>query len=82
MTNLPFNFFFMCRMERVEFLDEQELLFQLLHHYTLSCGYSDHTHIGRFTQHAYFLSCSCIHEMTKGSLLDNCNGKKLNLLMY
>ena len=34
------------RIERLEFLDEQELLIQLLQHYTLSCGYSDHKHIG------------------------------------
>lgn len=32
---------FHCRIERIEFLDEQELLMQLLHHYCLSCGYSD-----------------------------------------
>ena len=36
-----------CRIERLEFLDEQELLFQLLQHYTLSCGYSDHAGIGK-----------------------------------
>ena len=42
------------RIERLEFLDEQELLVQLLQHYTLSCGYSDHAHIGNYkpTQHA------------------------------
>lgn len=29
------------RIEHIEFLDEQELLIQLLQHYCLSCGYSD-----------------------------------------
>lgn len=35
------------RIERIEFLDEQELLVQLLQHYCLSCGYSDSTHQGK-----------------------------------
>ena len=40
------------RIERLEFLDEQELLVQLLQHYTLSCGYTDRAHIGKPPQHS------------------------------
>ncbi len=36
------------RIERIEFLDEQELLIQLLQHYCLSCGYSDSTNQGTY----------------------------------
>ena len=35
-----------CRIERIDFLDEQELLIQLLQHYCLSCGFSDAAKIG------------------------------------
>ena len=36
----------MCRIERLEFLDEKELLIQLLQHYCVSCGYTDTRSIG------------------------------------
>ena len=35
-----------CRVEHIEFLDEQELLMQLLQHYCLSCGWNDSTNQG------------------------------------
>ena len=35
------------RIERLDFLDERELLNQLLEHYTLSCGYNDSNAIGQ-----------------------------------
>ena len=34
------------RIEKLDFLDEKELLVQLLQHYCLSCGYSDAMKIG------------------------------------
>ena len=36
------------RIERLEFLDEKELLTQLLQHYCVSCGYNDKKKIGEF----------------------------------
>ena len=36
------------RIEKIDFLDERELLIQLLQHYTLSCGYNDINSIGTF----------------------------------
>jgi len=35
------------RIEQLDFLDERELLTQLLQHYCLSCGYNDRLKLGR-----------------------------------
>ena len=39
------------RIERLEFLDEKELLTQLFQHYCVSCGYNDKRRIGEFVDH-------------------------------
>ena len=45
------------RIESIEFLDEQELLIQLLQHYCLSCGYNDSTEQGK-TGTLHCLNCT------------------------
>lgn len=39
------------RIEKLDFLDEKELLTQLLQHYCFSCGYSDAMKIGESAEH-------------------------------
>lgn len=39
--------YFDGRIEKIEFLDEHELLVQLLQHYCLSCGYNDSSSLGQ-----------------------------------
>ena len=40
------NFFSPYRIEQLDFLDEKELLTQLLQHYCLTCGYRDQLKLG------------------------------------
>ena len=40
------NFFSSYRIEQLDFLDEKELLTQLLQHYCLTCGYRDQLRLG------------------------------------
>ena len=42
-----FHALFLHRIEQLDFLDERELLTQLLQHYCLSCGYNDRLKLGR-----------------------------------
>ena len=46
MCIICFGYIACDRIERLDFLDERELLTQLLEHYTLSCGYNDTNEIG------------------------------------